>query len=150
MTQITFRQATAADIPAIVALLHDDPLGQTRESSEATDYDAAFAAMAAEPHNIIVVGEIAGQIVATMQLTFISGLSRKASRRAQIEAVRVASSHRGQKIGEKLMAEAERRAIEAGCTMIQLTSDKSRTRAHEFYTRLGFTASHIGYKRFLD
>jgi hypothetical protein len=30
--------------------------------------------------------------------------------------------------------------------LIQLTSDKTRTRAHRFYERLGFTASHEGMK----
>jgi len=34
--------------------------------------------------------------------------------------------------------------------MIELTANKSRSRAHAFYTRLGFTASHIGFKRDLD
>ncbi len=29
---------------------------------------------------------------------------------------------------------------------MQLTSDKSRTDAHRFYERLGFTASHAGFK----
>jgi len=29
---------------------------------------------------------------------------------------------------------------------VQLTTDRSRADAHRFYDRLGFTASHIGYK----
>jgi len=33
-----------------------------------------------------------------------------------------------------------------GCALVQLTSDKSRTRAHAFYTRLGFKMSHEGFK----
>jgi hypothetical protein len=38
--------------------------------------------------------------------------------------------------------EARRRA----CSLVQLTTDKSRTDAHRFYERLGFVASHEGLK----
>ena len=33
-----------------------------------------------------------------------------------------------------------------GCAVVQLTTDKTRADAHRFYERLGFTASHEGYK----
>ena len=33
-----------------------------------------------------------------------------------------------------------------GCSLVQLTTDKSRTDAHRFYENLGFKASHEGYK----
>lgn len=32
------------------------------------------------------------------------------------------------------------------CILVQLTSDKSRVDAHRFYERLGFTATHEGFK----
>ena len=35
------------------------------------------------------------------------------------------------------------------CALVQLTSDKRRVDAHRLYHRLGFTASHEGYKLFL-
>ena len=37
-----------------------------------------------------------------------------------------------------------------GCSLVQLTSDKVRDGAHRFYERLGFVASHEGFKRNLD
>jgi GNAT superfamily N-acetyltransferase len=33
-----------------------------------------------------------------------------------------------------------------GCTLIQLTTHKSRSHAHRFYERLGFVPSHEGMK----
>jgi GNAT superfamily N-acetyltransferase len=45
------------------------------------------------------------------------------------------------------MKEAIRRAREAGCVLVQLTSDTRRTRAHLFYRRLGFLQSHFGFKK---
>lgn len=144
---VAFRLATRAEIPAIVALLADDPLGRARETAGMDRYLAAFDAMQAEGANHLYVGAIGAEIVACYQLTFISGLSRSAARRAQLESVRVAPGHRGRKIGEALMRDAESRARGAGCALLQLTTDRSRADAHRFYDRLGFTASHIGYKK---
>lgn len=142
-----FRPATRADVPAVMALLADDILGRTREAADRDRYLAAFDAMRAEGQNHLIVAEIAGEIVACYQITFISGLSLGAARRAQIEGVRVASDHRGRKIGEALIADAETRARAAGCVLMQFTTNKSRDDAHRFYDRMGFTPSHIGYKK---
>jgi GNAT superfamily N-acetyltransferase len=144
---VVFRLAEAGDVPAIVALLRDDALGQAREGLEIGDYIAAFEQMQSEGHNHLIVGERGGRIVATYQLTFIRGLSLRAARRAQIESVRVAGDMRGQQIGEAMMADAEARARAAGCTLMQLTMNATRTDSARFYQRVGFTPSHIGYKR---
>jgi GNAT superfamily N-acetyltransferase len=64
--------------------------------------------------------------------------------------VRVAADMRGQGIGAALIADAEARARAAGCRLLQLTSNASRLRARKFYEELGFTPSHIGYKRDLN
>lgn len=144
---IRFREATREDVADVVALLRDDALGAGRETATQDDYLAAFDRMQAEGANHLIVGEIDGSVVATYQITFISGLSLRAARRAQIESVRVESDLRGQKIGEALFADAETRARAADCRLMQLTTNASRDRAQAFYDRLGFTASHVGYKR---
>ena len=133
----------------VVALLADDLLGKTREGADLAPYLAAFDAMQAEGANHLIVGAGDTDIVACYQITFISGLSLSAARRAQIEGVRVASTHRGQGIGAALIRDAETRARAAGCTLLQFTTNKNRADAHRFYDRLGFTASHIGYKKSL-
>lgn len=142
-----FRDATREDVPAIVTLLTDDTLGAIREGTDIEPYLAAFDRMKEEGTNHLIVGEDEGKIIATYQITFISGLSLKAARRAQVESVRVASDLRGKGIGAALMADAEQRALKAGCSLIQLTTNRSRERAHQFYERLGFTPSHLGFKR---
>ena len=144
---VTFRQARRDDVPAVVALLQDDPLGATRESRDLDRYFAAFDAILREPGNAVIVGEAEGRVVATYQLTFISGLSRNATRRAQVESVRVAANLRGGGVGRAMMADAEARARAAGCGLVQLTTDAGRDRARRFYDRLGYVASHVGYKR---
>ncbi len=142
-----FRDATRADVPAIVAMLADDSLGQGREGADLAPYLAAFDQIAANPAHQLIVAEDAGRIIATCQLTILSGLSRQGARRALVEAVRVTADLRGRGIGAALMAECETRARAAGCGMIQLTTDRSRQDAHRFYERLGYQPSHIGMKK---
>ena len=144
---IRFRDATRTDVPAIVGLLTDDPLGKGREGAEADAYLQAFDDIAANPMHQLIVGEDAGRIVACCQLTVLAGLSRGGSRRALVEAVRVSAELRSNGIGALMMAECETRAKAAGCTIIQLTTDRSREAAHRFYERLGYQASHLGMKK---
>ena len=147
---IRFRAARRGDVPAIVALLREDALGAEREGTDLEDYLTAFEAILAEGGNAVIVGEARDRIVATYQLTFITGLSLRATRRAQVESVRVAADLRGQGIGGAMFADAEARARAAGCGLMQLTMNSSRHDARRFYERLGFTPSHTGFKRRLD
>jgi GNAT superfamily N-acetyltransferase len=141
------RRANRRDVAAIVSLLADDAIGQARESpAEPERYDTAFNAIDSDPHQLLVVGELAGEVVATMQLTFLPGLSRRGAWRAQIEGVRVASAARGHRLGDQLAQWAVEQARARGCALVQLTSDNRRSDAHRFYQRLGFVASHTGFK----
>ena len=80
------------------------------------------------------------------QLTFIPSLSRGASKRAQIESVRVKDDFRGQKLGSEMMNWAKDFAKKNGCNLLQLTTDKLRDDALRFYEKLGYVASHNGMK----
>lgn len=144
---LVFREARRGDVPAVVAMLADDMLGQGRERAALETYYTAFDAMAQEGGNLLVVGERQGEIVATYQITFISGLSLAAARRAQVESVRVSSALRGQGVGKAMFADIDARARAAGCALVQLTMNASRTESRRFYEALGFTASHIGFKK---
>ena len=145
--KITFRRARAEDVPAIVALLADDPLGADRETpDDPAPYQAAFAAIDADPQQLLVVADRDGEVVGTAQLTYLPGLSRRGATRAQIEAVRVGAAARGAGLGSRLITWCVEQARQRGCAMVQLTSDVSRTDAHRFYEALGFTASHVGFK----
>ena len=153
MTELTFRRATQADVPAIIALLADDVLGASREASgpeSLSKYLSAFRAVDADLNQFLLVVEDGAQIVGTLQLTFIAGLSRGGLKRGLIEAVRVARERRGDRIGEAMIAWAIETCRREGCGIVQLTTDKSRTDAHRFYDRLGFEPSHIGYKMMLE
>ncbi|TMQ89963.1 GNAT family N-acetyltransferase [Actinomadura soli] len=146
---MTFRDATADDLPQIVRLLADDPLGATRETpgNEIPDaYFTAFTAIEKDPNNTVIVAEVAGEIAGTLQLTFIPGLTYTGSERAQIEGVRVAASQRGRGLGQDMINWAIDRARARGCRVVQLTTDRQRPDAVRFYQKIGFRPSHMGMK----
>ncbi|WP_197674841.1 GNAT family N-acetyltransferase [Pedococcus dokdonensis] len=148
---VVLRRAVAADVGPIVRLIADDQLGATREDpGDLAAYLRAFAAIDADPAQLLAVLDDDGTVVGTMQLTVIPGLSRSGATRCQVEAVRVAASHRGQRLGEQMVRWAVDESVRRGCALVQLTTDKSRADAHRFYERLGFTASHEGFKMALD
>ncbi|HEX4258797.1 MAG TPA: GNAT family N-acetyltransferase [Streptosporangiaceae bacterium] len=149
-TQVALRRARRPDLPALVALLAADDLGATRDGirgpADRDAYERAFQAIDQDPAQLLLVADVDGRVVGTLQLSFIPGLSRRGALRAQIESVRVAPTMRRRGLGEALftwsIAEAHRR----GCALVQLTTDKTRADAHRFYDRLGFVASHEGLK----
>jgi GNAT superfamily N-acetyltransferase len=144
------RRAVAADLPEIIGLLIDDPLGAKRETPDnPAPYQAAFAKIDADPHQVLAVMERSNVIIGTLQLTFITGLSRQGATRANIEGVRIASAERGKGLGSLFIEWAIEEARKQGCNLVQLTSDKSRAGAHRFYERLGFEETHAGFKLML-
>lgn len=146
LDQLIIRDATRDDVPAIVAMLADDPLGATRERPGDPAYLAAFDALAGDPRQLLVVAEIGGEVVGTLQLSLLPGLSRRGAMRGLIEAVRIRADQRGGGLGARLITWAIDTSRERGCALVQLTTDASRTDAHRFYERLGFVASHVGMK----
>jgi len=141
------RRAVVDDLPVLVGLLADDPLGSGRESTgDLAPYRRAFDLIDADPSELLVVAADGDVVVGTLQLSFLPGLARGGALRAQIEAVRVAADHRGCGVGEAMVRWAIDEARSRGCALVQLTSDKARSGAHRFYERLGFVATHEGFK----
>ncbi|MGW0832148.1 N-acetyltransferase family protein [Streptomyces prunicolor] len=147
MGDLEIRAAVTEDVPAIVGMLADDPLGSQRESpDDLTPYLAALDRLTADPNQHLVVAVRECRVVGTLQLTVVPGLSRKGATRSIIEAVRIHADERGSGLGTQLIEWAITESRRQGCQLVQLTSDATRTDAHRFYERLGFTASHVGFK----
>lgn len=146
---MNFRKATREDIKAIVNMLADDELGSQRENF--TDplpdsYYDAFENISDDSNQELIVVEEQGEIIGTLQLSFIQYLTYQGGIRAQIEAVRIKRDRRGQGLGERLFRWAINRAQERGAHLLQLTTDKQRPEAIKFYEKLGFVATHEGMK----
>jgi ribosomal protein S18 acetylase RimI-like enzyme len=148
--EVELRQAVAEDVPRLIALLADDQLGEHRDGLRAQEdlelYLRAFQAIDQDPRHLLVAAHTAADLVGTLQVSFLPGLARRGSWRAQIEAVRVAIPLRGSGLGTAMVRWSIEAARQRGCSLVQLTTDKRRDDAHRFYQRLGFEASHEGMK----
>lgn len=150
------QRATRSDVPAIVALLADDHLGAARESDDLADYERAFDAVHRDPFQYLAVvvdtsgntaRDSSGEIIGTMQLTVLPGLSRSGTTRLQIEGVRITPELRGKGLGTAMLEWAHEHGRARGAGLAQLTTDISRDGARAFYEKLGYEDSHIGFKR---
>jgi len=149
-----FREARREDVAAIVDLLAADPLGALREAGTTSplpsSYFDAFDAIAADANQSLLVAVSDERVVGVLQLTFIPSLTYRGSWRAQVEGVRVAASMRSRGLGRAMIEHAIAMARATGCRMVQLTTDRQRRRALDFYTRMGFTPTHHGLKLHLE
>jgi len=149
MSGLAFRLARREDLPVIVWMLAEDDLGSQRERYEEPlpeSYYKAFDEIEKDPNHELMVAEMEGKVVGTLQLMFLPSISYQGGLRAQVESVRVDGKLRNQGIGREMMKWAIERAKERDAHLVQLTSHKSREAAHRFYERLGFTKSHVGMK----
>ena len=146
----TVRRATEADLPAVIHLFSIPDEGNRKEDHPGPPLDPCYAealsAIAHDPDNALLVAELDGRVAGAFHLTIIQYVAYRGGRVAQIENVVVDPSLRSRGIGEAMMRWAIDEARRRGCFRVQLTSNKARKRAHRFYERLGFTASHEGIK----
>ena len=150
---LTFQQATSTDIPAIVRMLADDPLGAQREAYQdplPQSYYDAFAAIDYDPNQQLIVACLGQHIIGTLQLTFIPGLSYQGGWRMLLESVRIDAAYRNRGFGKELIVYALEQGKARGCYLAQLATNKERSDARRFYERLGFVASHEGMKYVLS
>ncbi|KUJ49871.1 GNAT family N-acetyltransferase [Streptomyces sp. NPDC093228] len=147
MGDLEIRPVVTDDVSAVVVMLADDPLGARRESpDDLTPYLNALERVNGDPNQHLMVAVRDGRIVGTLQLSIIPGLSRRGATRSIVEAVRIHADERGSGLGTQLLQWAIDESRRQDCQLVQLTSDVSRTDAHRFYERLGFEASHMGFK----
>jgi len=153
LTILTVRDAQRSDVPTIVALLADDGLGSGRETVDGPipeSYYDAFDAIAATPLVRMLLAEVDGEIVGCMQLNLIPHISMKGGTRAQLQSMRIRGDRRGGGLGQNFVRQVLEIARDAGCVLMELTTDNTRPDAHRFYERLGFVATHQGMKIRLD
>jgi GNAT superfamily N-acetyltransferase len=148
--RLSFRAARRNDLPTILHMLANDPLGKSREILDdplpQSYYDAFEKINVDKNQELMVVEDEQSEIVATFQISFLQYLTYQGGLRAQIEAVRVREDQRGKGLGEKIFTWAIQRAKNNGAHLVQLTTDKKRPDAIRFYENLGFIASHEGMK----
>ena len=147
---MTIRKALKEDVSIIVQMIANDELGKLREDYQEplpAKYYSAFNNIDKDPNQeLVVIENEFGEVIGTLQLSFIQYLTYQGGIRAQIEAVRVHEDYRGKGIGKILFQWAINQSKQKGAHVVQLTTDKKRPDALEFYKTLGFVASHEGMK----
>jgi len=146
---VRVRDATKDDLPRLVELLGQLSLDEPREDAGPPlpdRYSQAFSEIEADPRQRLFVVEVGERIVGAASLVIVPNLSHVGSPYAVVENVVVDASERGGRLGALLMERCVEEARQAGCYKLSLTSNKRRADAHRFYERLGFRATHEGYR----
>ena len=115
------------------------------DASNPDAYWGAVEEMRRQGNEVLVADD--GEVVGVCQLIMFRHIQYQGARCAELETVHVRADRRSQGIGAALLAEAERRAREAGCYRIQLTSRNERADAHLFYVREGYVPTSVGFKK---
>jgi GNAT superfamily N-acetyltransferase len=150
--EVVVRSATEDHLPRIVELIGKGAVGRSSENPGPPlpeGYRRAFEAIAATPGAALLVAEVEGEVVGTFQFCVIPNISHGGQPVAQVESVHVADEYRSHGIGAVMMRWAMDEGRRRQCYVLQLTSNKVRRRAHRFYRRLGFIASHEGMRLYL-
>jgi GNAT superfamily N-acetyltransferase len=146
----TIRDATRADLPAILELMAQDAMSHSLEALPLTaELERALDEIQSHPDHRIVVADVDGEVAGSMQISYLPGLGFGGGWRAQLEAVRVRREMRNRGIGGQMMQWAMEQARERGCFLVQLTTNRKRIDAQRFYARLGFQPTHVGMKLYL-
>lgn len=150
VADLNIREATENDLTAIVALFAADNLGghgDTTDPEALPLYQAAFARIAQSPNERLYVATLDDVVVGTFQTMITNTLTARGASSMIVEAVQTRNDMRGRGIGAAMIEYAMETARAQDLRQVQLTSNVVRTDAHRFYQRLGFAASHIGFKR---
>jgi GNAT superfamily N-acetyltransferase len=147
MDGLLIRRAVPGELAAVMALydqLHDhSPPPDER-------HEAAFAEMLDTAGRTILVAELGGALVGTLDLFVMTNLTRGALPWAGIENFVVDAEYRGRGIGDAMLEAAVSIARDAGCYKVQLISHDVHAPAHVFYAQRGFDAPVRGFRRYLE
>lgn len=143
---VKIRPAVIEDFPVILGLYGDLAKayadGERQQSSEP---DPVWQECLNDKRQHILVAEVDGEVIGTLTCIIVPNLGHGSQPWAAVTNVVVNGSLRGGGIGTKLLAEAGTIARRENCYKIVLSSNLLRTEAHEFYRRLGWQQSHIGF-----
>lgn len=134
--QVTVREATVEDLPAVLEL-YASALGDAHVHSR-EDAEVIFDRMRAYPDFRLHVAETAGRVVGTYTLLVVQNLSHGGARSAVVESVAVDPLWQGRGVGRAMMEQALEHCRRRGCYKLALSSNAVREDAHRFYESLGF------------
>lgn len=145
----SIRQAVIGDLPAIQRLYAETGLDDGLPLSQAAAEDM-FRRFQSYPFYKLWVAEAGDHIVGTYALLVMDNIAHEAKPLAVIEQVAVSERSQGSGVGTAMMHHARDIAEAAGCYKLMLSSNVKRTKAHDFYDKLGFTRHGYSFLVELD
>ncbi|MCX7780380.1 MAG: GNAT family N-acetyltransferase [Negativicutes bacterium] len=144
--ELIIRRANENDYAAVMSLYGEltGVYGNIRERSD-DERRQVWLDVIADKRQHLLVAEVEGKVVGTLNLSVIPNLGHGGQPWAAIDNVAVDTAYRSRGIGQALVAEAGNIARKFNCYKIILSSNLARTRAHDFYRRLGWKETHIGF-----
>jgi GNAT superfamily N-acetyltransferase len=143
MDTIEIREAIPADHAAILNLYAQPAYNGSSLDEDAAEY--VFATMASYPHYVPYVSILNGEVIASLCLLIIENPAHKGLPIALVENVVVHDGYQGIGVGKAMMAYAGKVASEKGAYKLILATGANRTKAHEFYEKLGFERYGYSY-----
>jgi GNAT superfamily N-acetyltransferase len=137
MTELAIREASEADLPAILRAYNEAGLdhGDAFTVEEARPH---FAALRRYPYYKVFVAEADDMLVGAYALIILDNLAKRGAKSAVVESVAVLPAHQGGGVGRAMMEHAREQCRAAGCYKMALSSNLNREGAHRFYDSLGF------------
>ncbi len=133
------REARAADAPALKVLYFEHLTKYPpKEEQDMARWGALIEKHAADENMHLLVAEVEGEVVATVQLAIIEGLTHNMRPFAVIESVVTHKAHEGQGYASALLDRATELAVERNCYKITLETGSNRERTLNFYGKNGF------------
>jgi ribosomal protein S18 acetylase RimI-like enzyme len=137
MNGILIREATEADIPAVLGLYAAAGIGDDDDFPE-SEGRTHFTKLKQNPLFRVFVATLDQTIVGTYQLLIMENMAKRGKRSGIVEDVAVDPNHQGHGLGRAMMQHAMEQCRQSRCYKLTLSSNLKREDAHKFYDALGF------------
>lgn len=135
---VTIRDANVDDLPVMRTLFAE--LGYIVDVATLAERFERFSAHGERA----LVAELAGQVIGLATLHMTPVLHR-AGGVGRVTALVVTETVRSTGTGSALMRAAEQIMTDAGCVLMEVTSNRKRLDAHRFYERIGYEATSFRF-----
>lgn len=135
---VTIRPMEEDDLPSVTALMTQLGYPSTLEA-----ITQRYRAIVSDDECALFVGEVGGAVAGWVYVRGVAPFEDDA--RAEVWGLVVDEQRRRQRIGEALMRRAEQWARDAGYREARLRSNVTRTGAHAFYRRIGYSTTKTSH-----
>ena len=137
--EIHVRPAQGGDASDVAALL--EILGYPCTRDEAAD---RIGVIVRDPRHHLLIAEIDGATCGLVSMDLFYSLARGADI-GRVTALAVSPDRGRHGVGRRLLRAAERIALRAGASRLEVTSNATRTEAHAFYRGCGFSEGSLHF-----